>query len=451
MEETPSRIAVYLDFENLVISQYDATYGRGSWQADRPARAHVGGPLKEKLRAAQLDVSAVVDYAASVGVVTVCRAYANWSAPAFGDYGQVLTSRSVDLVQLFPLAGSKNGADIRLATDVIDDLARFPHLTHVLVAAGDSDYLAVAQKARRLGKQVVGVGVEGSIGRYWEAACDEFKRYDALLKTGSGGAGEGVPGEEATSPEEVLVRALRLCEQQRGSERIPLPVLKQVMRRLSPGFDEQALGHKNFSGFLLANRTVVSTDGSRNYAWPATAGGAVATRTVPPPAPKGPVDECRAGLPFISPATWPLSSSTQAQVVQAVRTIWTVLGGEAVDTLPHPEWQQQLLAAGMDATSATRARSFALQIVGVTTRADEGGWVANPELSHATDEEISLRLRRGIVLRMHLHCPDASIDQLAEAVHGPHPTVGEKALCEAVVRELAEASAPPAGPSAGTS
>ena len=236
-----AHVAVYLDFENLVISQYDSTFGKGTWARDRPSRGYPAA-VREKLNAAAIDVDAVIDYAASVGVVAICRAYANWSAGAFADYGPALTRRSVDLVQMFPLTGTKNGADIRLATDVVDDLARFPHLTHVLVAAGDSDYLSVAQKARRSGRQVLGVGVAGSIGRYWEAACDEFRRYDNLLKIGR--SVDGIDPSSSLDPQELMVRSMRLCEQQRGSERVPLPVLKQVMGRLSPGFDEHELGFR---------------------------------------------------------------------------------------------------------------------------------------------------------------------------------------------------------------
>ena len=67
------------------------------------------------------------------------------------DYRGQLVARAVDLVQLFPAAAyGKNGADIRLAVDTVEDMFRLPDLTHVVIVAGDSDYIALAQRCKRL-------------------------------------------------------------------------------------------------------------------------------------------------------------------------------------------------------------------------------------------------------------------------------------------------------------
>ena len=57
-------------------------------------------------------------------------------------------------MQLFPTAGTKNGADIRLSVDVVEELFRLPDITHVVIVAGDSDYIPPAQNVRRLGRTV---------------------------------------------------------------------------------------------------------------------------------------------------------------------------------------------------------------------------------------------------------------------------------------------------------
>ena len=109
------------------------------------------------------------------------RAYADWSADVNAGYRGQLVGRAVDLVQLFPAAAyGKNGADIRLAVDTVEDMFRLPDLTHVVIVAGDSDYIALAQRCKRLGRYVVGIGVAGSSSRALAAACDEFVIYDAL-------------------------------------------------------------------------------------------------------------------------------------------------------------------------------------------------------------------------------------------------------------------------------
>ncbi|HEY1134581.1 MAG TPA: NYN domain-containing protein [Nocardioides sp.] len=274
---TEPRVALYLDFENLVASQYDAVHGRNAWQRDRVVHAPADDAVvAPRLAASRLDVDAIVDYAASLGVVAISRAYANWASPAFASYARDLTGRALDLTQLFPLSGTKNGADIRLATDVVDDLTRYTDLSHVVVAAGDSDYVAVAQKAKRLGRSIVGVGVAGSIGRYWEAACDEFKRYDAL--PGVEPVEAAVPARDAAPDAEpddrarpvpyskLFRRAVNLVQKQRSDEKVPLSELKQVLLRMSPGFDESTLGFPSFSAYVRA-QDGVATDDRNQHVW----------------------------------------------------------------------------------------------------------------------------------------------------------------------------------------
>ena len=181
-----TRVAVYIDFDNIVISRYDQVHGRGQFQRDKARgfdRAEQAGRSRGRGQAPQatVDVGAVIDFASSFGTLVLTRAYADWSAPVNADYRGQLVSRAVDLVQLFPAAAyAKNGADIRLAVDAVEDMFRLPDLTHVVIVAGDSDYIALAQRCRRLGRYVVGVGVAGSTSRSLAAACDELVTYDAL-------------------------------------------------------------------------------------------------------------------------------------------------------------------------------------------------------------------------------------------------------------------------------
>ena len=181
-----TRVAVYIDFDNIVVSRYDQVHGRAQFQRDKvrgfsQADRAAAGDIAEKVRQATVDIGAVIDFASSFGTLVLTRAYADWSAPVNADYRGQLVSRAVDLVQLFPAAGyAKNGADIRLAVDAVEDMFRLPDLTHVVIVAGDSDYIPLAQRCRRLGRYVVGVGVAGSTSRALAAACDELVTYDAL-------------------------------------------------------------------------------------------------------------------------------------------------------------------------------------------------------------------------------------------------------------------------------
>lgn len=185
------RVALYFDFDNIVISRYDQLHGD---QGSRRVSAYrkdtstnkapaAGSETAKKLAEATVDVDAVLDFAATFGTIAIARAYADWSTPVNASYRGQLIDRAVDLVQLFPLSATKNGADIRLAVDAVEDMFRIDDLTHIVIVAGDSDYVALAQKAKRLGRYVVGIGVAGGTSRALTAACDEYADYDTLLAT----------------------------------------------------------------------------------------------------------------------------------------------------------------------------------------------------------------------------------------------------------------------------
>src|ERR671910_1684797 len=206
--DTP-RVAVYLDFDNIVISRYDQIHGRNAFQKDKAAGFH---KQPGRLTQATVDVGAIIDFASSFGTLVLTKAYADWSADVNADYRGQLVGRAVDLVQLFPAAAyAKNGADIRLAVDAVEDMFRLPDLTHVVIVAGDSDYVPLAQRCRRLRRYVVGVGVAGSTAKSLAAACDEFEAYDSLpgvprvvrvaaKETGSRGTKAGASRAKSAAP-----------------------------------------------------------------------------------------------------------------------------------------------------------------------------------------------------------------------------------------------------------
>ena len=267
-----TRVAVYLDFDNIVISRYDQVNGRNSFQRDKAK-----GLEPAKLSRARVDVGAVLDFSSSFGTVVLTRAYADWSADVNAEYSGQLVARAVDLVQLFPAAAyGKNAADIRLAVDAVEDMFRLPDLTHVVIVAGDSDYIPLAQRCKRLGRYVVGIGVAGSSSKSLAAACDEFVIYDAL---------PGVPvfeppGEpekprakraKSAEPEQpdaqaaataLLKRALQIGLEKDDVEWLHNSTVKAQMKRMDPSFSEKALGFKSFSDFLRSRADLVELDES---------------------------------------------------------------------------------------------------------------------------------------------------------------------------------------------
>ncbi|UYM06664.1 NYN domain-containing protein [Solicola gregarius] len=316
-----ARVAVYIDFDNIVISRYDQVHGRHQFQRDRSRDAD-GTEFGDRLAEAAVDVGAVIDFASSYGTLVLTRAYADWSARVNAEYRGQLVGRAVDLVQLFPAAAyGKNGADIRLAVDTVEDMFRLPDLTHVVIVAGDSDYIALAQRCKRLGRYVVGIGVAGSTSRSLAAACDELVTYDSLpgvtaaasaeTSDGAGGSARRSrrrrqgrrddtaggartdgsdesastddadeastatavddpvhdPGEsedDQVRATQLFERALRIGHQRDDEDWLHSSSVKLQMKRMDPSFSEKALGYRSFSEFVKSRDDVADLDDSTN-------------------------------------------------------------------------------------------------------------------------------------------------------------------------------------------
>ena len=294
--EREPRVAVYIDFDNILISRYDQLHGRGAFHSDKVRTLAADGresKARTRFQQARVDLGAIVDYASSFGSIVLSRAYADWSVPAHAAYRDQLLDRAVDLVQMFPTTRAlKNGADIRLAVDVVEDLFRLDDITHVVIVAGDSDYISLAQRAKRLGRFVVGIGVAGSTSKSLAAACDEFADYDAMpgvqpvviddepeperdesgdaaaeqqpakrrrRKSGSSGgrsASESTP-EPADAATGLLERALLILHQKIDDEWLHANVVKEQMKRMDPSFHEKSIGHKSFTDFVTARDSLV--------------------------------------------------------------------------------------------------------------------------------------------------------------------------------------------------
>jgi len=266
-EGSGPRVAVYMDFDNIVMSRYDQVHGRNSFQRDKAK-----GLENAKLDTATVDVGAIIDYASSFGTLVLTRAYADWSSDMNARYRGQLVSRAVDLVQLFPAAAyGKNGADIRLAVDAVEDMFRLPDLTHVVIVGGDSDYIALAQRCKRLGRYVVGIGVAGASSRSLASACDEFVTYDALpgiptvapepTKTSKRAkSADGVDPQDAATA--LLTRALSIGHEKEDAEWLHNSAVKAQMKRMDPSFSEKSLGFRSFSDFLRSRADVVDLDES---------------------------------------------------------------------------------------------------------------------------------------------------------------------------------------------
>ena len=232
-------VALYWDFENIHASLFDAKNGRGAYH--KQSRFVPQDVL--------VDVQAVYDFAATYGNVAINKAYCHWQW--YAKYRQALLKTAVELIQIFPPgASAKNGADIKLSLDALDDVLRFPYISTVVVIGGDSDFIPLAQKIKTAGKDLIGVGCKGSTNQHWANSCSEFKYYESLVVEAPAEAEEPERDEAVKDEVKLITRAIKRIVAKSGDEWVLNSSTRNMVKRLDPTFDEANYDCKTFGQLL---------------------------------------------------------------------------------------------------------------------------------------------------------------------------------------------------------
>jgi hypothetical protein len=180
-----NRVAVFIDFENIKRAVDDYFVNE---------RVDLKRILEE--------IQQVAD-----GRITVKRAYADWGL--FKDYRSDLLDNATDPVQLFALTyKGKNGADIRIAIDVMDVSLRQADITHVALVSGGLGFYAAGDQAAGVRRVVLGVGVKSNTSNYLAKSCDVFIYYDDLHPREGGSLPERSIPSTPTDPVALIAMAL---------------------------------------------------------------------------------------------------------------------------------------------------------------------------------------------------------------------------------------------------
>ncbi len=243
-------VAVYWDFENIHASLCQVKFGENWYKQNRYQK-----------QPEAVDIDAIMEYINTLGNININKAYANWGF--FFPYNFDLQNHAIDLVQLFPRgAHGKNGADIRMAIDIIEDLGQNTHIGVVVAIGGDSDYISIAQKVRQKGKRIVGIGVKEATNQYWIRTCNEFKFYASLIIKASSPTVqplvENFHTESLDEAKELLCRAVAALSSNIVGGPVVKAAVKPMMTRLDSSFDEANYGYRSFTSFLEACGDVVS-------------------------------------------------------------------------------------------------------------------------------------------------------------------------------------------------
>ncbi|MBL8428600.1 MAG: NYN domain-containing protein [Dechloromonas sp.] len=236
-------MALFCDFENVALGVRDAQYEK-------------------------FDIRPVLERLLAKGNIVVKKAYCDWDR--YKAFKSAMHEANFELIEIPHVRQSgKNSADIRMVVDALDLCYTKAHVDTFVIISGDSDFSPLVSKLRENAKKVIGVGVKQSCSDLLVTNCDEFIYYDDLVRDREG-RGNARRDREAPkrSPEEEAKRNQKQEERKtkaidivastfvdlmadRGeSERIWASVLKEVVKRRNPGFNESYYGFRTFGNLL---------------------------------------------------------------------------------------------------------------------------------------------------------------------------------------------------------
>jgi uncharacterized protein (TIGR00288 family) len=240
-----TNLALFCDFENVALGVRDARY-------------------------AQFDITRVLERLLLKGSIVVKKAYCDWERYKESKAG--MHQAGFELIEIPHVKQSgKNSADIRMVVDALDLCYTKPHVDTFVIISGDSDFSPLVSKLRENNKGVIGVGVKNSTSDLLIANCDEFIYYDDLVReqpkprrTPRKRASAHAATAATTAPQpstreddkkneafDLVLATIEALLAERGAEdKIWGSMVKQTLKRRSPGFNEAYYGFRSFNKLL---------------------------------------------------------------------------------------------------------------------------------------------------------------------------------------------------------
>jgi len=240
-----TNLALFCDFENIALGVRDARY-------------------------AQFDITRVLERLLLKGSIVVKKAYCDWER--YKEFKAGMHQAGFELIEIPHVKQSgKNSADIRMVVDALDLCYTKPHVDTFVIISGDSDFSPLVSKLRENNKGVIGVGVKNSTSDLLIANCDEFIYYDDLVReqaksrrtqrkraaSHTTAAATVAPGPAASDDDkkheafDLVLATIEALLAERGSEdKIWGSMVKQTLKRRSPGFNEAYYGFRSFNKLL---------------------------------------------------------------------------------------------------------------------------------------------------------------------------------------------------------
>jgi uncharacterized protein (TIGR00288 family) len=258
-----TNLALFCDFENIALGVRDARY-------------------------AQFDIPRVLERLLLKGSIVVKKAYCDWER--YKEFKAGMHHAGFELIEIPHVKQSgKNSADIRMVVDALDLCYTKPHVDTFVVISGDSDFSPLVSKLRENNKGVIGVGVKNSTSDLLIANCDEFIYYDDLVReqakarrtprkraaaqtsatahashaTSDAKDAESKDEDKKQEAFDLVLATIEALFAERGAEdKIWGSMVKQTLKRRSPGFNESYYGFRSFNTLLeeAAKRRLIALE-----------------------------------------------------------------------------------------------------------------------------------------------------------------------------------------------
>lgn len=149
----------------------------------------------------------------------------------------------------------KNGVDLQLAIDLLEDMQLFPIIDIFILGSGDTDFIPLIRRVLSRGKRVYVIGFDNSVGTVIKENCTEYKSLEELLGIEEDVAEDAELAANRPLDEDINKLSgrellIRFIKNRASEEPILLSQLKPQLIRLQPSFSEKQLGFHSFKYFI---------------------------------------------------------------------------------------------------------------------------------------------------------------------------------------------------------
>ena len=99
----------------------------------------------------------IFDELAKIGVITINRAYHNWSGTQSTEWSEKLQEFAIEPIQIFPNITGKNAIDLKIVIDVINTTHQ-SNIDIIVLVSSDSDFTTLAMDIKTKGIESIGFG-----------------------------------------------------------------------------------------------------------------------------------------------------------------------------------------------------------------------------------------------------------------------------------------------------